>query len=76
MDNSEYGLDEMQPIIDEFVIETREIIDALNANLVKLEKDPGNPGLLNEIFRGAHTMKGTSGFLGFKELMRLHGRRS
>lgn len=71
MDNAEYDLDEMQPIIDEFMIETREIIDALNANLVKLEKDPGNPDLLSEIFRGTHTIKGTSGFLGFKELMRL-----
>jgi len=71
MSNSEVELDEMQEIIDEFMIETSEIIDSLDTNLVKLEKDPGNLDLLNEIFRGAHTMKGTSGFLGFDELMKL-----
>ena len=71
MSNYEVELDEMQEIIDEFMIETSEIIDSLDTNLVKLEKDPGNLDLLNEIFRGAHTMKGTSGFLGFDELMKL-----
>ena len=71
MSNSEFELDEMQSIIDEFMIETNEIIESLDSNLVKLEKDPANLDLLNEIFRGAHTMKGASGFLGFDELMRL-----
>ncbi len=71
MSNPEFELDEMQSIIDEFMIETNEIIESLDSNLVKLEKDPANLDLLNEIFRGAHTMKGTSGFLGFGELMRL-----
>ena len=71
MSNSEFELDEMQSIIDEFMIETNEIIESLDSNLIKLEKEPGNLDLLNEIFRGAHTMKGTSGFLGFDELMRL-----
>ena len=68
---TEYELDEMQSIIDEFMVETNEIVNALDSNLVKLEKEPANLDLLNEIFRGAHTMKGTSGFLGFNELMRL-----
>jgi two-component system chemotaxis sensor kinase CheA len=71
MGNTEYDLEEMKAIIDEFMIETNEIVDALDSNLVKLENEPENLDLLNEIFRGAHTMKGTSGFLGFDELMRL-----
>ena len=71
MSDSQFDLDEMKAIIDEFMIETDEIIESLDSNLVKLEKDPGNLDLLNEIFRGAHTMKGTSGFLGFEELMKL-----
>jgi len=71
MGESEYELDEMQSIIEEFMIETSEIVESLDANLVKLEHDPGNLDLLNEIFRGAHTMKGTSGFLGFNELTRI-----
>ena len=68
MSDSDYDLDEMKEIINEFMIETNEIIESLDGNLVKLEKDPDNLELLNEIFRGAHTMKGTSGFLGFDEL--------
>ena len=71
MTDSEYELDEMQSIIEEFMIETNEIVDSLDANLVKLEHEPGNLDLLNEIFRGAHTMKGTSSFLGFNELTRI-----
>ncbi len=71
MGDPEFELDEMQSIIEEFMIETNEIVDSLDANLVKLEHEPGNLDLLNEIFRGAHTMKGTSGFLGFNELTRL-----
>ncbi len=66
-----FELDELQSIIDEFMVETNEIVDALDSNLVKLENEPDNLDLLNEIFRGAHTMKGTSGFLGFTELTRL-----
>lgn len=71
MGTAEYELDEMRAIIDEFMVETNEIVNALDSNLVKLEKEPANLDLLNEIFRGAHTMKGASGFLGFNELMRL-----
>jgi len=71
MGDSEHELNEMQSIIEEFMIETNEIVDSLDANLVKLERESGNLDLLNEIFRGAHTMKGTSGFLGFNELTRI-----
>ncbi|NLI15799.1 MAG: chemotaxis protein CheA [candidate division Zixibacteria bacterium] len=61
----------MESIIEEFMVETKEIVNALDANLVKLEREPNNLDLLNEIFRGAHTMKGAAGFLGFNELMKL-----
>jgi len=71
MSGSGYDLDEMETIIQEFMVEAKEIVGGLDSNLVKLEKDPGNLNLLNEIFRGAHTLKGAAGFLGFNELMRL-----
>ncbi|MCD6163490.1 MAG: chemotaxis protein CheA [candidate division Zixibacteria bacterium] len=61
----------MQEIIDEFMIETTEIVESLDSDLIKLEKDPHDLELLNSIFRGAHTMKGTSGFLGYDHLMNL-----
>jgi two-component system chemotaxis sensor kinase CheA len=71
MSEPKFELDEMESIIEEFMIETKEIVNALDSNLVKLEREPDNLNLLNEIFRGAHTMKGAAGFLGFNELMKL-----
>ena len=62
------ALDDMKEIIDEFMIEAEEIIAKLDADMVKLEKQSNDLNLLNEIFRGAHTIKGTSGFLGFDRL--------
>ncbi len=62
-------LDEMQEIIEEFLIESSELVTKLDSDLVTLEKEPDNLDLLNEIFRSAHTIKGTSGFLGFNDLM-------
>ncbi len=60
---------EMDEIIDEFVVESEESLEALDQMFVALEKDPGNKDLLNEIFRCAHTIKGASGFLGFQRLV-------
>ncbi len=61
--------DEMDEIIDEFVVESEESLESLDQMFVALEKDPGNKDLLNEIFRCAHTIKGASGFLGFQRLV-------
>ncbi len=69
MSDSVAELDEMQAIIEEFLIESDEIVNKLDSDLVTLEKEPDNLDLLNDIFRSAHTIKGTSGFLGFNELM-------
>lgn len=57
-------LDEMQEIVNDFLVEANELVASLETNLVKLEETPKDLGLLNEIFRAAHTIKGTSGFLG------------
>jgi two-component system, chemotaxis family, sensor kinase CheA len=62
--------DEYQEIIDEFVVESHENLDRLDAELVALEQDP-SPETLASIFRTIHTIKGTSGFLGFGALERL-----
>ena len=51
-------------IIQDFLTESRELLDALDSSLVDLESDPENPELLNSIFRALHTIKGSSGFLG------------
>lgn len=66
-----FELDEMKEIIDDFLIEADELLESLDTNLVKLESTPEDADLLNEIFRAAHTIKGTSGFLGFDEVTSL-----
>jgi len=59
----------MKEIFDSFIIETREIFDALDVDLIELESQPDNKELLNQIFRAFHTVKGTSGFLGLEKMM-------
>jgi two-component system chemotaxis sensor kinase CheA len=65
-------MDEMQEIIQDFIVETKELIENLDRDLVALEKtatDEDSKELLNSIFRAAHTIKGASGFLGFTQLV-------
>ncbi len=69
--SGDFELDEMKAIIDEFMVETDELVSQLDSDLVAIEKTPDDLDLLNRIFRSAHTIKGTSGFLGFNELSRL-----
>jgi len=64
-------LNDMQEIVDDFLVEADELIESLDVNLVKLESSPGDLDLLNEIFRAAHTIKGTSSFLGFEQVTNL-----
>ncbi|MCK4857692.1 MAG: Hpt domain-containing protein, partial [candidate division Zixibacteria bacterium] len=64
-------MEDMQEIIDEFMIEADEIITKFDADMVTLEHNVDDLDLLNEIFRSAHTVKGTSGFLGFDKITEL-----
>ncbi len=64
-------MDEMKELIGEFLVEAEELMASLDANLVKLESTPGDLDLLNEIFRAAHTFKGTSSFLGLDAISAL-----
>jgi two-component system, chemotaxis family, sensor kinase CheA len=55
-------------IVREFLVEGNENLDALDRELVQLEKDPRNHATLASVFRTIHTIKGTCGFLGFTKL--------
>ncbi len=72
--DTDFEMDEMQEIIDDFLIEADELINSLDNNFVKLEENPGDLDLLNEIFRAVHTIKGTSSFLGFEQVTTLSHR--
>jgi two-component system chemotaxis sensor kinase CheA len=58
----------MDEIVQEFLIESREGLDRLDQDLVALEKNPSDKERLASIFRAIHTIKGSSGFLGFNKL--------
>jgi len=55
----------------DFLIESQEGLDRMERCLTDLEGRPQDAGLLAEIFRAVHTIKGTTGFLGFKRLEKL-----
>ena len=61
----------MDELTREFLIESQEGLDRMERCLTELETRPGDTGLLAEIFRSVHTIKGTTGFLGFKRLEKL-----
>lgn len=61
----------MDDLIREFLIESQEGLDRMERCLTELEEKPKDAGLLAEIFRSVHTIKGTTGFLGYKRLEKL-----
>lgn len=61
-----------QSLMQDFLTESAELLEALDADLVKLERDPAGKNaaeLLNNIFRALHTIKGAAGFLGLTVLI-------
>ena len=64
-------MDEFQEILQDFLVESFELIEQLDQDLVELESRPEDLELLNRIFRVAHTVKGASSFLNFDVLTHL-----
>lgn len=60
--------DDMKEIVDSFVVETKEIFEKLDNEILLIEKSPEDKELVNSIFRAVHTVKGTSGFLSFDQM--------
>ena len=61
-------MSELDEVLREFLIECHENLDQLDRDLVVLEQDPRHQGVLANIFRTIHTIKGTSGFFDFHTL--------
>ncbi len=61
-------MNEMDEVVQEFLVESYENLDQLDRDLVSLEENPGDTETLGSIFRMFHTIKGTCGFLGFTKL--------
>jgi len=54
-----------------FIQEAEELIQQLDGNILRLEKEGHDPELVQEIFRAAHTLKGSSGMLGHERMAEL-----
>ncbi|NBD09530.1 hypothetical protein GTY96_11155 [Corallococcus sp. c25j21] len=55
-------------VMREFLVESREHVQGIEATVLELEAQPGSQALLAQLFRSLHTVKGTCGFLGFSRL--------
>ncbi len=51
-----------------FIEEAGEIIEKLDSDIIDFEENPSNKELLNELFRGVHTLKGNANAFGFTRL--------
>lgn len=61
-------MNELDSVIQEFLLESHENLDQLDRDLVALEQNPHSKDELASIFRTIHTIKGTCGFFDFKKL--------
>lgn len=64
-------MDDTQKYRDLFFEETDEYLQSLNENLLILEKDTESPGIIDEIFRSAHTLKGMAATMGYTTMTEL-----
>ncbi|WP_130807018.1 chemotaxis protein CheA [Senegalia massiliensis] len=62
---------EINQYTDIFIEESNEHLQSMNDCLLKLESEPENIELLNEIFRVSHTLKGMAATMGFEQMSKL-----
>ena len=58
-------------LLSDFVLESREHLASVEAQVLTLERDPRDAEALNAVFRGFHTIKGLAGFLEMWEVQKL-----
>lgn len=62
---------DMNAYLSMFIDESNDHLQALNDNLMRLENDPEDISIVQDIFRSAHTLKGMSATMGFEDLAAL-----
>ena len=60
--------DKKQAFLDTYFEDAEELLQNINEILLELEKSPHDGEALNSLFRYIHTFKGTSSFMGFKQI--------
>ena len=61
----------MNPLLEQFLSETREFLQGIAEKLMALENAPNNSEVINELFRLVHTLKGNSGLFEFPEMTKV-----
>lgn len=69
-DNQNLGVD-LGEFLEFYLLDSQEQIEKLAAGLLQLEKEGNNVGLINDLFRSAHSLKGASGTMGFTSIVAL-----
>ena len=69
-DGKNQGVD-LGEFLEFYLLDSQEQIEKLGAGLLQLEKEGGNIGLINDLFRSAHSLKGASGTMGFTPIVAL-----
>lgn len=64
------GVD-LEEFLEFYLLDSQEQIERLGSGLLQLEKEGGNIGLINDLFRSAHSLKGASGTMGFTPIVAL-----
>jgi len=67
-DNKNTGVD-LEEFLDFYLLDSKEQIDRLGVGLLQLEKEGENTGLINDLFRSAHSLKGASGTMGLTPIV-------
>lgn len=64
-----YVIPDLDPeVLAYFIPEAQEYLELLEANVLRLDKDPHNKELINQLFRSAHTLKGSAYTVGFRSI--------
>lgn len=69
-DGENQGVD-LGEFLEFYLLDSQEQIERLGSGLLQLEKEGGNIGLINDLFRSAHSLKGASGTMGFTPIVAL-----
>jgi len=65
----DYLMPQLDPeVLSYFAPEAQEYLESLEAQLLRLEKEPQNADLINQLFRTAHTLKGSAYTVGFQSI--------
>jgi two-component system chemotaxis sensor kinase CheA len=67
--NNEFGSD--PDMLKDFITNVNELMEVLDEQVLALEHSEQSPGVIEEIFRAAHTLKGAAGMFGFKAIERI-----